>query len=105
MLLTAVLSLGSTTFGIFGTRRTGGGGDAVEAGRHPPADGRTPETATQSAAAVVLLLLQPLHAGGSPRRKKQAEVKINCSRSLFENDSNKYKGEYEPDISKGNPPL
>lgn len=47
MLFTAVSSLKSTTFGMFRTRKTGGGGDAVEAGRHPPADGRTPEAATQ----------------------------------------------------------
>lgn len=49
MIFTAVFSLRSTTFGVFGTRRTGGGEDAVQAGRHPPADGRTPETATQRA--------------------------------------------------------
>lgn len=43
LLFAAVFRLGSTTVGVFVARRTGGGGDAVEAGRHPPADGRTPE--------------------------------------------------------------
>ena len=47
MVLTAVFSLRWTVFDVFGTRRTGGGGDAGEAGRHPPADGWTPETAAQ----------------------------------------------------------
>lgn len=70
MVSTAVFSLGSTTFGVFSTRRTGGRGDAVEAGRHPPADGRTPEAATQCAVAAELLLLQPLHAAGAPRSPK-----------------------------------
>lgn len=54
MLFTASFSLESVIFGVSGARRTGGGGDAVEAGRHPPADGRTPEAATQRAAAAAL---------------------------------------------------
>ena len=98
MLFTAVFSLESTIFGVFGTRRTGGGGDAVEAGRHPPADGRTPEAATQraaAAAAAVLPPLQPLRPGSNREARKQAETEINGSRSLLEEHSNKHKGENE----------
>lgn len=49
LLFDAVFGLWSATVGVFWTRRTTGGRDAVEAGRHPPEDGRTPETATQRA--------------------------------------------------------
>lgn len=95
LLFTAVFSLRSTTFGVFRTRRTGGWGDAVEAGRHPPADGRTPETATQWAVAAVLPLLEPLHNGGTTRSPKLPEEEINCYLSLFQEHSNKHKGQCE----------
>lgn len=99
ILSTAVFSLESTIFGVFGTRRTGGGGDAVEAGRHPPADGRTPEAATQraaaAAAAAVLSPLQPLRPRSNRGARKQAEVEKNGSRSLLEEHSNKHKDENE----------
>lgn len=48
-------------------RRTAGGEDAVEAGRHPPADGQTPETRGQGAAAAVLRRLRTRHGHGAPR--------------------------------------
>lgn len=57
VLFTAVFGLWSKTVGVFWTRRTSGGRDAVEAGRHPLADGRTPETATQRAVAAVTAIL------------------------------------------------
>ncbi|KAM7405685.1 hypothetical protein PAMP_000113 [Pampus punctatissimus] len=71
MLFTAVFSLKSTIFGVFGARRTGGGGDAVQAGRHPPADGRTPEAATQRPVAAVLPPLQPVDAGGATENNRR----------------------------------
>lgn len=62
MLFSVVSCLRSIAFVVFGARRTGGEGDAVEAGRHPPADGRTPETATQRAVAAEEPSLEPLDA-------------------------------------------
>lgn len=50
-LFSDVSSIRSTALDVFGARRTGSGWDTVEAGRHPPADGRTPETAAQRAVA------------------------------------------------------
>lgn len=51
MLFGDVSGVRSTANGVFGARETGSGWDTVEAGRHPPADGRTPETAAQRAVA------------------------------------------------------
>lgn len=62
MLFSVVSCLRSIAFVVFGARRTGGGGDAVEAGRHPPADGRTPETTTQRAVGAEEPSLEPLDA-------------------------------------------
>ncbi|KAK5618534.1 hypothetical protein CRENBAI_016854 [Crenichthys baileyi] len=85
-LLVAVSGLRLITVGIF---RTGGGGDAVDAGRHPPADGRTPETATQRPAATVLQQLQPLHAGGKPKSdEKRAPVVTDAFRYPYKLVSN-----------------
>lgn len=58
----------SAAFGAFRARRSDGRGDAVEAGRHPPADGWTPETDTQRAIAAKKLPLRSLHTRGPSSR-------------------------------------
>lgn len=84
---TAVFPLGSAAFGAFGARRSDGGGDAVEAGRHPPAGGWTPETDAQRVIAANKLPLRPLRAG-CPRRsppklpKLPGKKKEKCFQSL-----------------------
>lgn len=75
MLLAAVFGLGSTTVGVYGTRRTDGEGDAVEAGRHPPADGRTPETATQRAVVAAYRRSMPEKKHPGAPNRAPAEIK------------------------------
>lgn len=82
IVFTAVFLLGSAAFGAFGARRSDGWGDAVEAGRHPPAGGWTPETDTQRAIAANKLPLRRLHTGcprNSPpnyQRKRRTAFRV-----------------------------
>lgn len=88
MLFSDVSSVRSTAYDVFGARGTGSGWDTVEAGRHPPADGRTPETAAQRAvAAVEEPSLELLHGWGSAGNPKVDDEWINvlsesCARAF-----------------------
>lgn len=78
MLLSDVSSVRSTANDVFGARGAGSGWDTVEAGRHPPADGRTPETAAQRAvAAAEQPSLKPLHGCGIAGNPKVDDEWIN----------------------------
>lgn len=65
----------SAAFGGFRARRSDGRGDALEAGRHPPADGWTPETDTQRAIAAEKLPLRSLHTRGPGSRPQNRQRK------------------------------
>lgn len=84
MLFSGVSSVRSTACDVFGARGTGSGWDTVEAGRHPPADGRTPETPAQRAvAAAEEPSLERLHGWGIAGDPKVDDEWINVLYGSF----------------------
>lgn len=78
MIFSDVSSVRAKAYDVFEARGTGSGWDTVEAGRHPPADGRTPETAAQRAvAAAEEPSLELLHCWGIAGKPKVDDEWIN----------------------------